>query len=274
MNDNSPKNQKHINPQWILFAFILTLVISTALTGWFSDTLYQNNPTDLIIKLRYYDLSLLVVVLPVSLIALALSIRNNKRARIFSLGLTFYLIFSFAVTIFTCSQNSLFLVYVAIIFLCFLYLTKGFLETYNTTSITIPKNISKIASMVLLFSAIFGFGYWLSDAVSALLSQSDENEFVYVYAPQVFDMAIALPLTAYGAIRFWRLRKDGILISLIMMIFFIFIGISVIIMEIGLSANTNAEMDYGKVYGYDFTTLMNIFITIFVYRKTIAEEIE
>jgi hypothetical protein len=129
------------------------------------------------------------------------------------------------------------------------------------------KNISKIASVVLLFSAVSGFGYWLIDAISLLQSRSDEVIYLQAKAPQVFDMAIVLPFTIYGAIRLLKNKKDGLLISLIAMIFFIFIGPSVIIMEMGLTANTGIEMDYGKVYSYLFISLINIIITICTYRK-------
>ena len=124
-----------------------------------------------------------------------------------------------------------------------------------------------------MFSAIFGFGYWLYDALCSLLTQSDEIGKLQVNVPQVFDMAIVLPFTIYGAIRLLRYKKDGILISLTTMIFFIFIGLSVIIMEIGLSANTRIEMDYGKVYSYSFISMINIISTVLTYRKLKIEDI-
>lgn len=274
MTDNNSKTQRFIRSHWILFVFILVLVIFTALTGWISESLYQNNPADLIIKLKYYDLSLLVIVVPVSLISMILSIRHNKQARIFSLGLTVYLVFSYGVTIFTCSQNSLFLIYITILCLCAFYFTKGFSEIYTTTSFGIKKNISRIASIVLLFSAISGFGYLFIDAISTLYAKSDNIILLHPKAPQVFDMAIVLPFTIYGAIRLLRYKKDGILISLTTMIFFIFIGISVVIMEIGLSVLTRIEMDYGKVYSYSFISMINIIITVLTYRKLKLEEIK
>jgi hypothetical protein len=248
-------------------------VIFAAFTGWISNTLYRNNPADLILKLKYYDLSLLLIVIPISLPALLFSIRNNKRARIFTLGLTVYLIFTFGVTLFICSQNSLFLIYIAIISLCAFYLSKGGLELYNTTSLKIDRKLSKIAAVVLLFSAISGLGYWLMDAINTLQVQQEEMDLLHVNPPQVFDMAFILPFTVYGAIRLLRNKKDGILISSIAMIFFVFIGLSVVIMDIKFTAKTGIEMDYGKVYSYSFISLINIIITILVYRKLKANEI-
>jgi hypothetical protein len=98
-------------------------------------------------------------------------------------------------------------------------------------------------------------------------------ETLHIKVPQIFDMAFVLPFTIYGATRFLRNKKDGILISLIAMIFFTFIGLSVVIMETGFSANTNTEMDYGKVYSYSFISMINLIITILAYRKLRIEEI-
>jgi hypothetical protein len=151
------------------------------------------------------------------------------------------------------------------------YFTKGFSEIYTATSFSIKKPVSKIAAIVLLFSAISGFGYLLMDAIDALSAESGEMELLHVNPPQVFDMAIVLPLTIYGAIRMLRSKKDGILISLATMIFFVFIGISVVSMEIGLSSTTGMEMDYGKVFSYSFISAINILITVLAYRTLKAE---
>jgi hypothetical protein len=272
MTDNNIKKHRFIRSHWILFVFILILVILAALTGWLDDSLYQNNPADLIIKFKFYDLSLLIFAIPASIIVLILSVKNNRRARIFSLGLTVYIVFSFGVSLFAYGRNSLFLIYIAILGLCAFYFTKGFSEIYNTTSFRIDNKISKIASIVLLFSAVSGFGYWLTDAISSLLPQSDEIDKLHVKVPQVFDMAFVLPFTIYGAIRLLRNIKEGILISLITMIFFTFIGLSVIIMETGFSAYTKTEMDYGKVYSYSFISIINLIITILAYRKLKLKE--
>lgn len=257
-------NKPFVKTHWILFALIILLVVFSAIIGWVSETLYSNNTPDLAIKSTYYDLSILIIVLPVSLTALILSIFNNQRARLFTLGLTVYLIFSYGVTIFTCRQNNIFLIYIAILTISAFYFIKGFAEIYSTFSGTINKRISKFVSISLLFSAISGIWFWLFDAISAL---SIHNNEMLVKAPQVLDMAFVLPFTIYGAIRLWRNKADGILISSIMMIFFVFIGISVIIMELGLSVKTGIEIDYGKVYSFSFISLLNIIITILTYRK-------
>ncbi len=267
MSNKIPKAPRFVRSIWILFAFISVLMIFAALTGWVSEALYQNNPADLIKQLKYYDFSLLFFIAPITLIVLILSALGHKRARIFSLGMTIYFAFTFGVTLFISSQNSLFLVYVAIISLCLFYYVKGFLEIYHGTSLTIEKQRSKIASVVLLFSASTGMIYLLMDAISALLAQSDAIEIIPVFAPQVFDMAVVLPLTIYGAFKLLKSKKEGILISLTTMVFFIFIGISVVTMDIAYAASTGTEIDHGKVYSYAFISLINLIVAIMAYPK-------
>lgn len=260
---NKPFYKKHR----VIFILIILLVLASAIAGWISDTLYINNAPDLIIKLRYYDLSLLIIVLPLSLIAFILSTLNNQPARLFTLGLTVYLIFTYCVTIFTCRQNNLFLIYIAILSLSAIYFYKGFIEINKTFLYWEDKKLSKFVSISLLFSAISGFGYWLIDAINSLTFSTNDIIGFDVKTPQVLDMAFVLPFTIYGAVKLWKNKVEGAIISSIMMIFFVFIGISVVIMEFALTAETGIELDYGKVYSFSFISLLNIILTFLTYRK-------
>ncbi len=257
-------NKPYINTHWILFLLILLLVGVAASVGLISETIYSNNAHDLIVKFKFYDLSLLALVLPVSLIALILTILNNQRAQLFTLGLTAYFIFSYCVTIFLSRQNDLFLIYIFIITLSIFYFLNVFTDIYSTFTGNIKKRLSKFVVISLLFSGISGMLFWLSEAVNILLNPNSE---MFVNAPQVIDMAIFLPLTIYGAIRLLKNRPNGIWISSIMMVFFVFIGISVIMMEVGLLMKTNTGMDIGKVYSFTFISALNIIITVLTYRN-------
>lgn len=250
--------------QSVHFASILLLVLFSALFGWLSESLYANNAPDLFIKLVYYDLSLLTVALPVGLIAYIFSLFNNQGARLFILGWTVYIVFSFVVTLFTSYQNNLFLVYIAIIALGGSYIIHGFSDINLSLSGTLHRKASRFVSIALLFSALIGMVFWMSDAINAL---SIPNKNLYVKTPQVLDMAFILPTTVYGAINLWQNKARGIWISVIMMIFYVLIGLSVIMMEIGIMANTGADLDAGKVYGFAFTGLLNLIIMIFTYSK-------
>ena len=253
-----------VKTHWILFLPIILLVFLAAITGWMDETLYANNDPNLRIKLVYYDLSLLAIILPLSLIFFILSVQKNLRARLFTLGLTVYLLFSYVVTLFTCAQNNFFLVYISILTLSTSYLIKGLIEFHGILPDAIDKRTSRIVSIALLFSGISGAIFLLSNAITALVTPSNET---MVNAPQVLDLAFILPITLYGGVRLWKNKKDGILISSIMMIFFVFIGISVVMMEIGLLVRAGIEIDEGKVYSFSFVSLLNMFTTAMMYRK-------
>jgi hypothetical protein len=143
----------------------------------------------------------------------------------------------------------------------------GFIEIYAKSSIMINRKISVLTSVVLLFSAGSGLVYLLTDAISALSGDINEITMTPVFAPQVFDLAIVMPFTLYGAIQLLRRKKVGVLISLTTMIFFLFIGVSVVTMDVAFAWATGAEIDYGKVYSYSFISLINLILTIVVYRK-------
>jgi len=250
--------------QSLHFASILVLVLFSALIGWLSESLYANNPPELLVKLVYYDLSLLTVALPIGLIAFIFSLFNNQGARLFTLGWTIYIVFSFVVTLFTSYQNNLFLVYIAIITLGGFYFIHGLSDFKLRLSGILHRKAAKLISIALLFSAVIGMGFWMSDAINAL-SHPDKN--LHVKTPQVLDMAFILPFTVYGAIKLWQNKPIGIWISATVMVFFVLIGLSVITMEIGLVVKTGAELDAGKVYGFAFTAALNLIIMILTYTK-------
>lgn len=258
------KEQKKTN--WILFVIIIFLVVTASFTGWNSDSLYSNNTSDVIIRSRFYDLSILSLVIPISLIVLIYSLKNFNKANILTLGITIYILFTYIVTIFTINQNVFFLIYIAIISFGAFYFAKGFNLICDSNNIQFPNGLIKWVALTLLFSAISGFGYWAFDALASLTLKQGVNDNSSVKAPQVIDMAFALPFTIYGAIRLWRSKKDGMLISLIMMIFFVLIGFSVICMELGLSIQTKTELDYGKIISYSVISILNLTISLRAYR--------
>ena len=262
-----------IKSNGILFSIMIILVGIASLTGWIRESIYSNNTTELIIRFRFYDLSLLSITISISLISLLFSSRYYTKTKIMTLGITVYILFSYSVTIFTINQNSLFLIYIAIISLCAFYFAKEFILMVNSKQFEIDKQTIRWMALITIFSAVSGFGYWIVDSIIALTLQQSELEKLQVKVPQVLDMAFFLPFTIYGANRMWRGKKDGILISLTMMTFFILIGLSVIIMEIGLSVKTMSELDYGKVISYTVIFILNLIMSVSAYKKLTINKI-
>ena len=267
------KEMKYANNYRVLFVLIIALAILSTLVGLICNNFYQNALFDLTIKARFYDLALLVIVIPICLITEILIVKKNDLSMIFSLGITVYLFFSYGVTVFTYNQNILFLVYISILVLCSFFFIQGFFEADKTILFVINRKDKVIAASILLFSAISGFGYWLVDAVILTFQTLSITESLNVKPPQVFDMVFTLPFSIYGSIRLLRNKNDGVLISMIMTVFFIFIAISVVIMEVGYSLYTRTELDYGKIISYFVITALNIINALNLYRKVGIERL-
>lgn len=270
---STKNNQNGLNrnkKNWIsFFPIIIILVLVASATGWFVEDFYNNNSTVMAIKFRVYDLVLMTLIFPLSVVMFLLARSGRVWAKEFMLGILIYLAFSYGLIVFNCYQNQLFLIYIAIFSLCVFSTIIGFLDMAKSIKNPPKLKLIKIISIVLLFNAIAGYGFWLSDAIEALIrgevSQTIAGTNLPVNAAQVLDIGFMLPLTIFGAIKLWKYQSDGITISAMMLVFFILIGISVISMEIGLLIN-GLEMDISKLYGFGTITVLSIIMTVFTYR--------
>jgi hypothetical protein len=270
---STKKNQNGFNrnkKNWIsFFPIIIILVLIASATGWFVEDFYNNNSTVMAIKFRVYDLVLMTLIFPLSVIIFLLARSGRVWAKEFMLGILIYLAFSYGLIVFNCYQNQLFLIYIAIFSLCVFSTIIGFSDMAKSIKNPPKLKLIKILSIVLLFNAIAGYGFWLSDAIEALIkaegSQTIAGTNLPVNAAQVLDIGFMLPLTIFGAIKLWKYQSDGITISAMMVVFFMLIGISVISMEIGLLIN-GLEIDFSKLYGFGTITVLSIIMTVFTYR--------
>ena len=145
----------------------------------------------------------------------------------------------------------------------------GFSDIAKSIKKPSKSKLIRIISIVLLFNAISGYQFWLSDAIEALfkgeVSQTIAGVGIFTNAAQILDIGIMLPLAFVGAIKLRRRRSDGLVISAMMLVFFMLIGISVMAMELGLLRNGFA-LDPGKTYGFGFVTALSLVMTVLTYR--------
>lgn len=250
-----------------LFIAMIVLVTFASITGWFEDRIYGNSAEIQTISARFYDFSIFAVVFPLSLITYLILRRDQAKSKLLSSGITVYILFSYTVSVFTMSPNSLLLMYIGIIASGAFYFGKTFNSLLQANQLRIPKKTAQWIFYILLFSALSGMGFWFFDAITTLSQLTKEAAPQAVKAPLVLDMALFLPFTIYGAIRMRKGRKNGRLISLTMMQFFVLIGLSVICMELGLSLKTGTELDYGKVISYTVIVILNLTMAILAFRK-------
>lgn len=255
---------------WMSFyPIIIVLVIIASATGWFVDGFYDGNGALMAVKFRVYDLVLMTTMVPLGIVMFVLARTGRLWAKTFLLGTLIYLTFSYGINVFNCYQNQLFLIYIAILGLCLFSTIVGFIAIAERLENPPRIKLVKFISTVLLFNAVSGYGFWLSDAIGALIrgggSMSIFGTDLPTNAAQVLDMGFMLPLTIVGAIKVWKYRSNGVLISAMMLVFFLLIGISVLSMEFGLLFS-GFKLDSGKVYGFGVVTALSIIMAVFTYR--------
>jgi len=257
--------------KWLsFFPIIIILVLVAAAKGWFVGGFYSNNVDSIVVKFRTYDLVILSLITPLSVVMFFLARSNQTWSKIFVIGILIYLAFSYGFNVFTCYQNQLFLVYVAIFSLCVFATIMGLTDMASNIKELSGLNLKKTISIVLLLIAVSGYRFWLTDAIIALIKNDVSPSIVGLNLPvnaaQVLDIGFMLPLTIFGAIKLWQSRPIGMLISATMLVFFVLISVSVIAMEIGLKLN-GFEMDSGKMYGFGTVMVLSLVITFFTYRS-------
>jgi Na+/proline symporter len=250
-----------------LMSSLASLFNSSAML--FVEDFYNNNSSLISIKFRVYDLVLLTLVLPLSVVMFFIARTGRVWAKEFVLGILIYLAFSYGLNVFNCYQNQLFIIYIAIFSLCVFSTIIGFSDIAKSIKKPSALKLLKVISIVLFFNAISGYGLWLSDAVEALIKGEVSQTIAGMNLPtnvaQVLDIGFMLPLAIVGAIKLWKYQSDGMVISAMMLVFFMLIGISVVSMEFGLMIN-GLEMDPSKVYGFGTVTLISTIMTVFIFR--------
>jgi hypothetical protein len=256
---------------WIsIFPIIIVLVIAAAASGWFIEEIYIKDSALMAVNFRSFDLVLLVLITPLSIVMLILAYTGRSWARVFVLGIIMYLAFTYGINVFSCHQNHLFLIYIALLGLCVVSIARGFPDIAQIIDTSSKTVLMRVLSITILFIALAGYVYWLSDAIGALFNgESTQNlieKNIPVNVAQVLDMAFMLPFAIFGAIKLLKYHSEGLVISAVMLVFFMLIGMSVVTMEIRLSRITGSEMDFAKVYSYGFITVLSLVVTFFTYR--------
>ncbi len=256
---------------WLtFFPVIITLVGIAAGAGFFIDGFYHKNASLMAAKFRIYDLVLMVLIIPLSIVMYVIASRGRTWAKVFVLGIIVYLAFSYGLNLFNCHQNQLFIVYIAIFSLSVFSIINGYSDITQNV-VTLPKTkMMRIISGVLFYNGVSGYGFWISDAVNSLIeggvSQTISGMNIPVNAAQVLDIGFMLPLAILGAVKLWKYHSDGLAICAVMLVFFMLIGTSVIVLDFGLAGSAGIEMDVSKMIGFGVTTFLSFVMSVFAYR--------
>ncbi len=191
----------------LVLASLATLVLTVVATaaGLFVPGFYRDAPV-LLPQLYGQDLLTLLVAVPALAASLYLAARGSLRGYVVWLGVTGYLLYTYASYAFMTAFNELYLVYVALLWLT-LYAFVGGMVRLDATALKRAVGEGPVRSCVafqLLFVVLIAF-VWLSDILAALVAGSVPSsvaaaglETSVIYS---LDLGIVVPAVALSA--FW-----------------------------------------------------------------------
>ena len=129
--------------------------------------------------------------------------------------------------------------------------------------------------LALMIVAVLGSGFWLSDAIPAIVNgtmpESIKKFDIPVNVACVFDLAFMIPLMFIGAIELWKGKVNGLVLSMTMLSWLLLTCISVISMEFGLKT-AGLDYDMGKIIAFGFEGVLSIMMIILVMRNMVIKE--
>jgi hypothetical protein len=259
-----------IKENFSLFPVVLVLTAFLAATGWLVDSVYARELPFMRIKSQVIDAILLLVVVPIGFVLYYLIRKKNVWAKLFAVGLLVYLLFFIGFNTFNLHFNRLFLLYILVISISSFVLMREIQDLIGSVGRLEKLPRRCLISIVILFIALSGFGFWLSEVVPALISdtipQSIQESKVPVNAACVFDLAFMLPIMTIGAIKLWKKEVMGLVISLVMLSWLVLTSISVVGMEIGLKL-AGLVFDPGKMISVGFNGTLGVILIWIIRRK-------
>ena len=186
------------------------LLLVEALGGLLVPDLYRDAPT-WAAQARGVNAIDLVVTLPTLVIALLLSARGSRRARVVWLGVLGYVLYNAVIFGFTMAFNQLFLVYVGVLSVSVF----GIVALLNDGRIPrgqLTGTARGVVSVYLLALAALFLLTWLAEILPALATHTTPNSIVAARLPTnpvyVLDIGVLLPLFVLAAVGLLR-REPG-----------------------------------------------------------------
>ncbi len=152
----------------------------------------------------------------------------------------FPLLYPYITYAFDVHFNSLFLVYVALVGLCFYTLVSSILHLRLDEASFAVNSRARVVSGFLMVVAILFYLLWLSEDIPALLTgripQTVLENGLLTNPVHVLDIGLYLPAMLITSILLWRKKLLGYLLALPMLVFNIFTGIGILAMFLVMSS--------------------------------------
>lgn len=219
---------------WLALAIaVLTLLASVA--GLFTN-IYARETTPYALQAQGQDIANLVSV-AVLLIAIYFVGRGSFKAVLVWMGATLTLLYAYVIYAFAAHFNSLFLVYVAILGLCFYTFFGNVLglqqESLQAHFVALTK--TRAVSIYLLIVAVIFALLWLSQDVPAVIAgkvpQSVMELGLLTNPVHVLDLGFYLPAMIITGVFLWRRMFLGYFFAIPLLVFNILTGIGIIAID-------------------------------------------
>ncbi len=222
--------------QWLSLIIALSVLIAS-IAGLTLKSTYARETTPWANQAMGQDIANLVSI-TVLLIALYFVSKGSVRAFMIWIGTLLTLLYAYVIYAFAAHFNSLFLVYVAIIGLCFYAFFSSALELQpeRLQPHFIAVTIYRAVSIYLLLIAMLFALLWLSQDIPAIVAgkvpQSVTETGLLTNPVHVLDLGLYLPGMVITAILLWRRSFLGYFFAIPFLVFNILTGIGVIAIDV------------------------------------------
>ncbi|WP_416840954.1 hypothetical protein [Haloferax sp. DFSO52] len=225
-------------PRSSIVASVLTLGLAVVATvvGLFVSDFYRDAP-ELVAQLYGQDALTLVVALPALAGSLYVAARGSLRGYVVWLGVTGYLLYTYASYAFMTAFNELYLVYVALFGLTLFTLVGGILRL-DATTLRETMGDHPVRSYVAfqVAVAVVVAGLWLSEIIPATLAETIPSSIREMGVPvnviHSLDLAVFLPALAVTAYWLWRGETRGYALTGILLVKATTLGLAVLSMVV------------------------------------------
>lgn len=222
-----------------VFCIISTLIIgglslASSLLGLFNPAVYQAETANWALQAKGQDIGNLIA-LPFLLISAFYLTKNSQKAYFLWLGSLFYYLYAYLIYAYALHFNFLFLVYVAVLGLCFYTLVLGLAN--SGFPLNPPHNFkTNFASFFLILLGILFSILWLGDLLPALFAGTVPKDLaaagLWVNPVHVVDLSVVLPGMVLTGFLFQRKSRFGSLFLFPWLVFSVLMGASIMALSL------------------------------------------
>jgi hypothetical protein len=226
----------------ILSLITCLLIIVASYPSLIHADFYQKETDNWQVQSNGQDIINLFCIVPALLIAAVFTLRNKAYGYLLWLGCLLYLVYTYTIYCFNIHFNQYFLIYCAILGLCFYQFIFILLKTIKTVYFkTGASGFNRITGTYFLLISVLFYTLWFKDIVPSLISNSVPVSLtevgLFTNPVHVLDLSIFLPGIFIVGILIFKKMKLGHLMAPIILTFFILMDVTIAILAILMNNN-------------------------------------